>query len=50
MYQNSYRSNVLDLEAKNNGPNKTKGQTGMPIHNIVGSHIFQLDPLLIKKT
>ena len=46
----SYRSNVLDLEAKNNGPNKTQGQTGMPIHNIMSPHIFQLDPLLIKKT
>jgi hypothetical protein len=37
------------LEAKNDCPDKTKGQTRTAVDNIVRAHVFQMDTLISKE-
>jgi len=37
------------LEAKNYGPDETKGETWVAVNNVMSSHVLQMNSLLIEK-
>lgn len=37
------------LEAKDDGPHKTQGEAVVSIHNVMGTNIFQVDPLFFEE-
>lgn len=44
-----YYYNATDLETKDNGPDQTEVQTGIPIDDVMGSHILQMHALFPKE-
>ena len=41
--------NLLNLEPQNNGPNETESQSGTSVHDIVGSHVLQVNSLFVQE-
>lgn len=34
------------LETEDDGPDETQRQAGVAVYNVVGAHVFEMDPLL----
>ncbi len=37
------------LEAENDGPDEAQCQAMVSVHNVVGAHVFQVNPLLLQE-
>jgi len=39
----------LYLEAEDDGPDEPQGEAVVPVHDVVGAHVLQVDPLLLQE-